>query len=253
MKPAACPRGFHCGSFVPSTSMRSIDGACAGRLGAFAPSACAIGPLRWASRPASSEKASKMPKVDGPSCRANHTGVVTSRRARSRPSCRNWASCFSLPGLASRRTNNAFLITVDSCLWAVWVGLLASLVCSERGENSCASERAGAMNNALKGNSATSRRKLLIYIISWLKWPQSLGQGISSAHSVRESSDTDPLGLIREPSSPKLNAPKLTAHLPTCPIPPLSPPHPKRRPARTFHHPSCPRDQWKGAGDRPSH
>jgi hypothetical protein len=43
---------------VPSTSMRSIDGACASRLGAFAPSACAIGPLRWAWRPASSAKAS---------------------------------------------------------------------------------------------------------------------------------------------------------------------------------------------------
>src|SRR5215813_4919504 len=79
------------------------------------------------------------------------------------------------------------------------------------------------------------------------------GAGISPAHSVSESSDTDPLGLTREQSFAKLNAPKLTAHLPTCLIPPLSPPHPKRTPARTCHRPSCPRDRWKGAVDRPSH
>src|SRR5215468_3282167 len=109
------------------------------------------------------------------------------------------------------------------------------------------------MSNVLKGNSVMSRLELLIhmtysYTYLLLKWPQSLGQGISAAHSVIESSDTDPLGLTRERASPKL-----TAHLPTCLIPPLSPPHPKRRPARTFRRPSYPRDRWRGAADRPSH
>src|SRR6266481_9294359 len=55
-----------------------------------------------------------MPKVDGLSCRANHTGVVASCCAMPRPACRNWASSFSLPDFASRRTNNACLIMVDS-------------------------------------------------------------------------------------------------------------------------------------------
>ena len=39
-------RGLQPGSLAPSTSIRSIDGACARSLGAFAPSASAIGPLR---------------------------------------------------------------------------------------------------------------------------------------------------------------------------------------------------------------
>jgi hypothetical protein len=34
------------GSLAPSTSIRSIDGACASKSGAFAPSAFAIGPSR---------------------------------------------------------------------------------------------------------------------------------------------------------------------------------------------------------------
>jgi hypothetical protein len=38
-----------------------------------------------------------------------------------------------------------------------------SLLCSGRGDNSCAWERAGAMSNALKGNSAMSCLKLLVY------------------------------------------------------------------------------------------
>ena len=41
-------------------------------------------------------------RFDGPSCRANHTGVVPSCRARPRPACRNWATFFDLLGTRSR-------------------------------------------------------------------------------------------------------------------------------------------------------
>lgn len=64
--------------FKPSTSICWIDGGCDRRSGACAISACAIGPLKWAWRPASSLKASKMPKVAGPSRSANQIGVVSS-------------------------------------------------------------------------------------------------------------------------------------------------------------------------------
>src|ERR1700722_5842057 len=65
-----------------------------------------------------------MPKLDGLSCSANHTGVVPSCCAMPRPACRNCASSFSLPGFASRRTNNACLIMVDSKV-ENWITVLA--------------------------------------------------------------------------------------------------------------------------------
>jgi len=54
--------------------MRSIDGACASSLDAFAPSACAIGPLRWALAAGFVGEGIETPKVDGPSCRATTPG-----------------------------------------------------------------------------------------------------------------------------------------------------------------------------------
>src|SRR6185369_10665122 len=58
-------------SFAASTSTGSISGA-------LAMSACAMRPFRCACRPASSAKASKTPKVEGPSLSANHTRVCSS-------------------------------------------------------------------------------------------------------------------------------------------------------------------------------
>ena len=69
-----------------------MTGGDASRFGACAINACAIGPLRWACRPASSAKASKTPNVDGPIRSANQTGVVASCRASSRPCLRNAAT-----------------------------------------------------------------------------------------------------------------------------------------------------------------
>src|SRR5262245_14883237 len=82
-----------------------MTGGDASRFGACVISACAIGPLRWACRPASSAKASKTPKVDGPIRSANQTSVLASCRASSSPCLRNAATSASFPGFASRRTN----------------------------------------------------------------------------------------------------------------------------------------------------
>src|SRR6185369_9274693 len=65
-------------SFAASTSTGSICGGLASNSGALAMSACAMRPLRCACRPASSAKASKTPKVEGPSLSANHTRVCSS-------------------------------------------------------------------------------------------------------------------------------------------------------------------------------
>src|SRR5436190_16812748 len=66
------------GSFAPNTSMRSMTGAEARRVGALAMSALAIGPFRWFCRPASSLNASNTANVVGLICSANQTGVVVS-------------------------------------------------------------------------------------------------------------------------------------------------------------------------------
>src|SRR5580704_6446858 len=50
-----------------------------------------------------------MPNEDGDRRSANQIGVVGSWRTRARPVSRNLTTSASLPGLASRRTNNASL------------------------------------------------------------------------------------------------------------------------------------------------
>src|SRR5258706_1890331 len=88
-------------TFAASTSTLSICGGRASSSGALAISAAAIRPSRWALRPASSAKASKMPKEEGPSLMANHTGVFDSWLARVNAPLRRASTSASLPGLSS--------------------------------------------------------------------------------------------------------------------------------------------------------
>src|SRR5215211_4775168 len=63
---APAPTGSYPGSLAARTSTGSMTGGCASSSGAWAMSAAATRPPRWAWRPASSGKASKMPNSDGP-------------------------------------------------------------------------------------------------------------------------------------------------------------------------------------------
>src|SRR5712671_2661647 len=74
--------------------------------------ALAMLPARCAWRSSSLAKASKTPNVVGESWRANQIGVVASRFVISTPAARKSATAFSLPGLASSRTNNPHLIVI---------------------------------------------------------------------------------------------------------------------------------------------
>src|SRR5271170_3936774 len=60
-----------------------MSGAVASSSAACAINAAAMGPARWALRPASSANASKMPNVDGPKRSAYQTGVSVSWLASS--------------------------------------------------------------------------------------------------------------------------------------------------------------------------
>src|SRR5438874_1583983 len=71
--------------------------------------AAATLPERWACRPASSGKASKIPKVDGPSRIANHDVVAGSCCTMERPPRRKLSTSASFPGFASSRTSSATL------------------------------------------------------------------------------------------------------------------------------------------------
>jgi len=64
-----------------SKSTFSITGGVLSRAAALAINAAAIGPCRWAWRPASSPKASKTPNVDGPNFSANQAVVPDSALA----------------------------------------------------------------------------------------------------------------------------------------------------------------------------
>jgi hypothetical protein len=64
-------------------------------------------------RPASSWKASKMPKVDGPSRRENQATVAGSLSTICNPFLRNSWTATSFPGFASMRTNNATVTMVS--------------------------------------------------------------------------------------------------------------------------------------------
>src|SRR5262249_27241925 len=86
------------------TSIFSMTGAFAKSSGALAISAAATFPERCACRPASSGKASKMPKVEGPMRMANHAIVAGSCSTMARPPRRKLSTSLSLPAFASRRT-----------------------------------------------------------------------------------------------------------------------------------------------------
>gem|GEM_PF-3804829 len=84
-----------------------MDGGSENNSPACAIKAAATLPDRCAWRPASSGKASKMPKVDGPRRMPNQAVVAGSSMTRGRPPLRKLSTSFSFPGFASRRTNNA--------------------------------------------------------------------------------------------------------------------------------------------------
>ena len=84
------------GSLAARTSIFSMTGCCARSSGDLAINAAATRPPRWASRPASSGNASKMPNVDGPRRGENHATVAGSSRTTGRAPHRR----FSTPSLS---------------------------------------------------------------------------------------------------------------------------------------------------------
>ena len=86
-----------------------MAGALANNSGTFATSALAIGPFKCVWRPSSSANASNTPNVVGPNRNANQSGVVGSCFAIASPASKNFATSFSLPGLASNHANRATL------------------------------------------------------------------------------------------------------------------------------------------------
>src|SRR5690349_8192544 len=97
------------GNFAASTSTFSMDGGAENSSPAFAIRAAATLPERCACRPASSGKASKIPKVVGPRRIPNHAVVAGSSMTSGRPLMRKFSTALSFPAFASRRTNNATL------------------------------------------------------------------------------------------------------------------------------------------------
>jgi 3'-phosphoadenosine 5'-phosphosulfate sulfotransferase (PAPS reductase)/FAD synthetase len=98
------PKGAGVGSaFLPSTHATN-DAQCSGSALAFSIRAAATLPLRWASRPASSSKVSKMAKAEGPSWMANQAMVPASALTRGTAARRKSATSFSLPGFACSGT-----------------------------------------------------------------------------------------------------------------------------------------------------
>src|SRR5690606_12946751 len=86
-----------------------MDGGSENNSPAFAINAAATLPERWACRPASFGKASKIPKVLGPRRMPNQAVVAGSSLTMGRPLIRKLSTSFSFPGFASRRTNKATL------------------------------------------------------------------------------------------------------------------------------------------------
>src|SRR5215217_9229783 len=103
---APAPTGSYPGSLAARTSTGSMTGGCASSSGAWAISAAATWPPRWAWRPASSGKASKIPNSDGPRRIASQAMVAGSSSTRASPPSRKLATSASLPGLATRRTSS---------------------------------------------------------------------------------------------------------------------------------------------------
>src|SRR5260370_26378776 len=92
-----------------------MAGGLASSSPAFAISAAATLPLRWALRPASSSKVSNIANDEGPSWIANQVMVPGSATTSGRADFKNSATSFSLPGLASSGTYSASFDMVNSC------------------------------------------------------------------------------------------------------------------------------------------
>src|SRR5260370_6007396 len=103
------------GSLSVRMSILWMAGGLASNSPAFAISAAATLPLRWALRPASSLKVSNIENGEGPSWMANQVTVPGSASTSGSADFRNSATCFSLPGLASRETYSATFDIVSSC------------------------------------------------------------------------------------------------------------------------------------------
>src|SRR5882762_5298401 len=88
------------------TSTFSTCGGTANNSLARAVNAFAISPVKWALRPASFAKVSKMPNFPGPILIAYHFKVAFSFSASGRADFRNASASASLPARASSVTNN---------------------------------------------------------------------------------------------------------------------------------------------------
>src|SRR5258705_2006319 len=103
------------GSLSVRMSILWMAGGLASSSPAFAISAAATLPLRWALRPASSLKVSNIANDEGPSWIANQVTVPGSASTSGSADFRNSATSFSLPGLASRGTYSASFDIENSC------------------------------------------------------------------------------------------------------------------------------------------
>lgn len=86
---------------IANKSTISITGSLASNSEALAIKAAAIGPLRCAMRPSIVSKVSKIPKVEGPICKAYHLIVPGSPWVNGNAYFKNSGTSFSLPGLVS--------------------------------------------------------------------------------------------------------------------------------------------------------
>src|SRR5258706_16054271 len=103
------------GSLSVRMSILWMAGGLASSSPAFAISAAATLPLRWALRPASSLKVSNIANDEGPSWIANQVTVPGSACTSGSADFKNSATSFSFPGLASSGTYSASFDMVNSC------------------------------------------------------------------------------------------------------------------------------------------
>src|SRR5262249_47982567 len=113
------------------------------------------GPVRWACRPSSSGKASKIANEVGPIRSANHAAVPGSSSARSFASRRNCSTSSAFPGFASNGTYSATLTM------AVLLHRSGGLSCAGGGVPRAAPPRRGG-NRVSAGRAASPRPALAL-------------------------------------------------------------------------------------------
>src|SRR6201988_20758 len=118
----SCLIEVHLANFAAKTSTFSSLAASESSSSQRDMRAAAIGPERWAWRPESSAKASKMPNVEASSLSANHTVVSRSSLASRRAPLRNSSTCFSFSGFAFKVARMPTLTLV-----LIWIGILLRL------------------------------------------------------------------------------------------------------------------------------